>query len=268
MSTAHHISLQSSILAAETDFSLFNPRAYLNEYHCNWDDEDEFLMSFLHEVYRNLEPQSTLLEIGGGPTIHQLISARNKVETIVFGEYLKKNRNEVKAWRENRKTSFSWDIYFDHVLKLEGGSQQESILEMKKTLRQKLRFVVPCNILEARLMPFMPARNFDIVSVHFCPESITSQESEFLAGMRRVISMAKPEGLLVMSFLKESSMYAVGPTNFCAFPLTEAKLKQTLAALGCEISELAHGPADDTRNYHGTISLVAKRRIASGLRAI
>jgi len=266
MKTAHSIPQQTALV--ESDFSQFNPRAYLDEYHCDWDDEDEFLMSFLHEVYRDLEPQRTLLEIGGGPTIHQLISARNKVETIVFGEYLKKNRIEVKGWREGRKRAFSWDPYFEHVLKLEGGSHEQTISEMKKTLRQKFRFIVPCNILEARPMPFMPVRNFDLVSVHFCPESITSQESEFLAGMRRVIAMAKPEGLLIMSFLKESSMYAVGKTNFCAYPLTEAKLKQTLAALGCEILQLAHGPADPTRNYYGTISLVAQRRAASGLRAV
>ncbi len=266
MKTAHNVSQQSTL--AETDFSHFSPRAYLDEYHCDWDEEDEFLMAFLHDVYQYLDPQRTLLEIGGGPTIHQLISARNKVETIVFGEYLKKNRVEVKGWREARKGAFSWDVYFEHVLKLERRSHEQSILEMKKTLRQKLRFIVPCNILEARPMPFMPVRNFDLVSVHFCPESITSQESEFVAGMRRVISLAKPGGLLIMSFLKESSMYAVGKTNFCAFPLTEAKLKQTLAALDCEILHMAHGPADPTRNYFGTISLVTQRRCASALRVV
>ncbi len=266
MKTAHILSQQSTL--AETDFSHFSPRAYLDEYHCRWDAEDEFLMAFLHNVYQYLDPQNTLLEIGGGPTIHQLISARNKVETVVFGEFLKKNRVEIKSWRENRRDSFNWDIYFEHVLKLERGSHEQNISEMKKTLRQKLRFIVPCNILESRPMPFMPVRDFDLVSGHFCPESITAQEQEFLAGMRRVVSLAKPGGLLVMSFLKESTIYAVGNTNFSAYLLTEAKLKQTLASLDCEILHMAHGPADPARNYFGTMSLIAQRRVGAGLRAI
>jgi len=65
MKTAHNVSQQSTL--AETDFSHFSPRAYLDEYHCDWDEEDEFLMAFLHDVYQYLDPQRTLLEIGGGP---------------------------------------------------------------------------------------------------------------------------------------------------------------------------------------------------------
>lgn len=252
-------SLRHSALI-ESDFSHFNPRAYLEEYHCDWDDEDEFLMSFLHRTYSALDVQRTLLEIGGGPTINQLISARNKVDTIVFGEYLKKNRVEVKTWREGRKTAFNWDPYFSHVFKLEGGATEGDAAAMKSNLKKKLRFVVPCNILNASPLPFMPTRHFDVVSVHFCPESITSFEAEFLAGMNRVVSLCRPGGTLIMSFLKESNMYAVGDTNFCAYPVTEAKLRQTFGALNCDILNLEHGPADPTRNYFGTISLVAKRR--------
>ncbi len=78
------------------DYTHFNPVDYLNEYWWFTSIEDPFLLEFYHQVYGSLPYQNRFLEIGGGPTIYQFISACTKIETIVFAEYLEVNRQEVR----------------------------------------------------------------------------------------------------------------------------------------------------------------------------
>ena len=42
-----------------------------------------------------------LLELGGGPTIHSLISACQHVSKITFSDYAETNRREIRMWKEN-----------------------------------------------------------------------------------------------------------------------------------------------------------------------
>ena len=41
-----------------------------------------------------------LLEFGGGPTVHSLISASQHVETVTFADYAESNRNEISIWKD------------------------------------------------------------------------------------------------------------------------------------------------------------------------
>ena len=68
------------------DFSTFSARAYLGEFYPNLNPENEFLLRFYHEFYSTIPKQHSLIEIGGGPTIFQLLSASRKVDEIIFSE--------------------------------------------------------------------------------------------------------------------------------------------------------------------------------------
>ena len=46
-------------------------------------------------------PNASLLEFGGGPTIYSLISACHRVGQITFADYAATNREEVQMWRNN-----------------------------------------------------------------------------------------------------------------------------------------------------------------------
>lgn len=41
-----------------------------------------------------------LLEFGGGPTLHSLITASRYVENISFADYAESNRNEIIMWKD------------------------------------------------------------------------------------------------------------------------------------------------------------------------
>ena len=49
-----------------------------------------------------------MLEFGGGPCIHTLVSAAPYVSEIVFADYAEDNLREVKLWRDKDRTCFDW----------------------------------------------------------------------------------------------------------------------------------------------------------------
>ena len=164
-----------------TDYSLFNARDYLDDHYVgDWDSEDTFLIEFLHEAYQSLRPRQTMLEVGGGPTIYQLISARNRVESIVFSDYLKENLQEVKNWKNRSPNAFDWDSYFEEIAKLEGSAGNISIDQMKEELRKKLVSFAHCDVFKEFPLPFRVVKTFDIVSTHFCVDAVSRSELEFL----------------------------------------------------------------------------------------
>ena len=61
----------------------------------HWHD---FYSSHAHQLDAST---ATLLELGGGPTIHSLISACQHVSKITFSDYAESNRREIRMWKEN-----------------------------------------------------------------------------------------------------------------------------------------------------------------------
>ena len=240
------------------DYRFFSPMEYLHEYWSDSDQESDFSARFLHEIFESLEPQKTMVDVGGGPTLYQLISARNKVESITFAEYLESNRCEVEKWVKDEPGAFNWDIHLKYTHELEGQAYAQSIDEMKTCLRKKLIEFVPCDLTKSPSIPGQ-RRTFDIVSSHFCVEHISKDYTELKSRLATLLELLKPSGYLIMSFLRNASSYQVGTFNFYSYPINETEVQVLLKQLGCDVLRIESGPAETCRTYEGTFSLLARR---------
>ena len=247
-------------MAIIKDFEKFLPSIYLSEYYTTIDEENRFLLQFLHEVYDTADCGKRLLEVGGGPTIYQLISAGNRVEEIIFSEYLDANRNEIKKWVHDDPVVPIWDIYFEHVLGLEKTSTSKTDIERRKTsLRQKIKDIVRCDLFNKNPLQPETYRDFDVISVNFCPESITDNEEDFLTSVQNFTSLLKRNGLLVMCLLKNASRYKVGDLHFPAYPVDEAYISDTLKRFSYNEITIRSVPAECDSGYEGLIALTATK---------
>ena len=94
-----------------TIYSNFPARTYLKRYGnprtdpgiAQWFFLNEF-HSF-YEKYARRDDSMSLLEIGGGPSLHSLISAAKHVGSITFAEYAETNRKEILHWRDRDEGS-------------------------------------------------------------------------------------------------------------------------------------------------------------------
>lgn len=62
----------------------------------------------------------TLIDVGSGPTIYQLLSACDHFEEIVATDYLAVNREELQRWARGEPGTFDWSPFIQHVCKIEG----------------------------------------------------------------------------------------------------------------------------------------------------
>jgi len=251
--------LTSGATAVVNDYGLFRPLDYLLEYHSNWDAEDDFSSKFIHESFQIIGPQESMIDVGGGPTIYQLISARNKVKTIMCAEYLESNRQAVDKWRRSEPDAFNWDTYFRHYQKLESDIAPEATIEeMKANLRSKITEFVLCDLNDIKTIPD-PTRRFDIVSSHYCIEAICQNDDDLVSKMSKLINLMRPNGYLIMSSLKDAKCYQVGDFNFYAYPINQDRSLEVIEQLGCKLLKVETGPAAHDRNYGGTFSVLAQR---------
>jgi len=250
--------IADSAVGLVDDYGLFRPLDYLNEYHAKWDAEDDFTSRFIHEAFHSIDPQDSMIDIGGGPTIYQLISARNKVRTITFAEYLESNRDEVNKWRRNEADAFDWDPYFRHYLRLENNNPDTSIEQMKSRLRVRMTEFLPCDLNDPEPIAG-PARTFDVVSSHYCLEAICKNDDDLVSKLTKLVSLARPGGYLIMSCLSDAECYQVGDFNFYAYKVDKERFLEVLRQLGCTLLKVETGPATHDRNYGGAFSLFAQK---------
>lgn len=62
----------------------------------------------------------TLLDVGCGPTIYQLLSACERFQEIVAMDYTPQNRRELESWLRNEPGAFDWRPVVQYVCELEG----------------------------------------------------------------------------------------------------------------------------------------------------
>ena len=246
--------------AVTSDFTQFSSGDYLREYYSEIGSENGFLLNFLHEAHGKREPVQRMLEVGGGPTIYQLISACRNTQEIVFAEYLPGNRAAVQDWRDEAPGAFDWDAYIEYVARLEGARDvPAAVAERKAELRHKLVRIVPYDARSATPLT-EESGPFDLVGVNFCLESITSNEAEYRFSLRTMTELLISGGLLVMSALKNAEYYHVGDLKFPAFPVDENSLDRYLTELSYEEIRIGTVPAEHTQGYEGLMTVTARKK--------
>ncbi len=216
------------------DFSTFNSRHYLNEYYSRIGPENATLLRFLAKTYKQIftqTPFAEVLELGGGPTIYQLISLSQYPVKINFTEYLEQNRREIQMWLDKHPKKFPWRKYFHHVRKIDPELTKLKISRHENMLRQKIVDIRQIDIRHPQL-PSEPQREYDIVSSHFVAESITANHKEWQQHVENIANFVKPGGNLLLSSIIQATKYRVGHHYFPAIAISSEQIKAELQHRG------------------------------------
>jgi len=246
-------------------FEPFDPRTYLREYYSHLGNENRALLHFLDEAYARIFTKidaAKMLEFGGGPTIYQLISAARYAVSIDFSEYLDANLQEVQLWLRNAPEQFFWDSFIRYVLEREGTHPHPgAVAQRRQLIRSKIERLIHCDAKNPDPLGSHFRSPYDIVSVNFVLESITTEMAEWNAFVDRVAPLVRPQGYLLMCAIMGASSYRVGRLFFPAVPISpeimETKLKQQHFSI-----ILTHSiPAEhkDEQGYNGIFMVLAQK---------
>ena len=246
-------------LNIERDRSGFSPEQYLAEYYCKLSKENIALLDWYKSIYSVVGKKDQLLEIGGGPTIYQLISASGKVDRITFTDYSQSNLDTVKTWANNK--GCFWDKYIEYSLKTPRNNKitKKDINAKKEEVSNVLKEFI---LLDVGHKSDSLVNIFDIVQSNFCLESSTDDISEFKRMLKNVYYYLRPKGIFLMVALEGAIAYKVGKKYFPAIYLDQELAEEYLTEAGFQIVKMQKILSDDSDSskYRGFLFIKAIKR--------
>ncbi|XP_060643394.2 nicotinamide N-methyltransferase-like [Anolis sagrei] len=246
----------------------FNPKDYLNM-HMQFESENipvhEDLFSF---VLENLQKAflvdgiggDTLIDIGSGPSIYQLLSACEAFKEIIDTDFLEQNREEMQKWLKKDPEAFDWTSMVKYACQLEGN--RENWMEKEEKLRKAIKRVLKCDVTLANPLDPLVLKPADCVLSTFCLESACKDLPTYRSAMRNVGSLVKPRGHLIFAAVTQETFYMVGPHRFSSLYLTPEVVRDAVKEAGFQIlwskmSSLHWSP--EITDAHDVIFMVAQK---------
>ena len=245
----------------QNDFTNFSAQAYLTEFYSTLNPENKFLLSFYDKFYKEISHLSSMIEVGGGPTIYQLISASEKVDAITFAEFAQSNREEINKFLNEYNNAWKWDEYISYVLELNHiQPYPEAIEEVKKRLRLKISSVIPCDIRKENPLNPEQFRQFDLLSMGSVADSIASTEKELIDDLKNAFSLIKPDGYFIGFFAKNFTRWTQLDRVYHIYPVNEKYIQDLFPKLGLRITRLTNSvPPDYQQEYEGIFAVSARK---------
>jgi len=242
------------------DWSIFNARAYLQEYYADIGSENLAILHFLVRTLRDVSPDSVLLDLGGGPTVYSLIASASHAREIHFCDYLDSNLEQVRMWLECHPQAFDWTEFIKTTLVLEGKDYSKQGVALRENeIRHRVTHVLHCDANVSQPIQ-TNIDGYDVLVTNFCAESATDDVEQWRKFVANITSLIKPNGRLIMSTLKGASSYGVGKETFPAVNIMEDDLLQLLVDSGFNYNSIhiESVPADrPSRHYQGLMFVTA-----------
>jgi hypothetical protein len=251
-------------------FDLFSPKAYLAEYFpTSISTETDGHLKFMAENVYVLEYCHDVVEIGGGPTIYQLISIAPLCGKITFCDYKQENMDEVQAWKSGEPGSYDWSSHVQRSLVYEENDHgPDAVKAREETIRRKIANFLRADVNRPDPIGEQYRNSFDLVSCHFVTDGITSNKQDWERLTDNVLSLLKPNGYIFMSFAEGGDYWVVGDDRYPECNLTRDDIVTYFTERKLNILKIATIPAcapdvpdadDGYKGYRAVVSLYAKR---------
>ncbi|NXG20004.1 NNMT methyltransferase, partial [Grallaria varia] len=245
----------------------FNPQAYLKEFYSMSDDKEganTLLMQNLRSLHKMFSLDGlkgdTLIDVGCGPTIYQLLSACECFQEIIALDYTDQNRRELEKWLRNEEGAFDWVPVVKYVCELEG--DREKWAEKQEKVRKKVKQVLKCDVTKANPTGPVSLPPADCIVSTLCLEGACKDLPTFRSALKNIGTLVKPGGHLVMVTVLGETYYAFNQQVFSCLCLEKHEVEAAVEAAGFEVRLSEAQPyalIDETMDCRGVLALVARR---------
>ena len=204
---------------SEVQYSTYTdwePQKYLSDYYSEIMSDERFCLEFLIDSLRRMSSVPVALDFGSGPVVSHILPLVTKVEEIHVSEYLESNLIELQKWFSADADAHDWHSFTLEVLRLEGfpnPTELEAQLREDK-VRKRVTQVLPGDVREPNPLGVEKQNFYPLVTAHYCAEGISLNKEEWQKYMANIMSMVKPEGVLITSSCGSGTFYRVGDLYF------------------------------------------------------
>jgi hypothetical protein len=161
------------------------------------------------------------VDVGAGANLYPSLLMIPWVEDIVFTEYAPDNIDWLRQNLADGPGEWRWQPFWDLVAGLPG---YRAIDDPRRRL---------ANAHEIRAVSIfdLPARSWDLGSMFFVADGMTTDNEEFESGVRCFLNALLPGSPFLMAFMEGSSHYDVRGVRFPSVRVTSRSLDALLAGL-------------------------------------
>ena len=206
-------------------WSDFDAEAY---WKCNYEfvyPEDEQIIGrasdFLIKAYEHRPPATMALDVGAGTNLYPALLMLPWAERIVFTEYAQPNIDWLSDHLAVAPSAWTWQPFWDLVAGRPGYAQ----------LEQPRRRLADSHDIRHLSVFDLPAHTWDLGSMFFVADGITSDEGEFTTAVHTFVRALIPGSPFMMAFMEASVGYDVSGVGFPAVALTADSLRALLREL-------------------------------------
>jgi hypothetical protein len=153
----------------------------------------------------------TVLEIGGGETIHHLLPFISLAEDFVVADLRASATEAIRRWRNGNDDGKIWRPFVEFTLREERRISTVSTIDIDARLNQlkeKLREMCYADLSQTH--PLVNARSFPLVLCYYTTEvAALNSISRWKDIMRNLCNLVSPGGHLLMACVRDSEFYAV-----------------------------------------------------------
>lgn len=231
----------------------FDPKGFLTTFCAspvgNPNTAFAFYTERLHSFYTTYSSKwnnktARLLEFGGGPVITTLISAAPYVNDITFAAHTESERKEIELWKNAKQGAHDWSSHFKYVVnEVEHTTAGDGAWrEREELLRKRISSIIACDISWNNPLA-VKQEPFEIVSTSLCLESACTTYTKYKEGIKKLVSLLKPGGFLLMIIVERETFYMDGKKRWLTLYLTLEQVKEALAKAGTSIFVAEREPA-------------------------
>ncbi|CAH2320331.1 nicotinamide N-methyltransferase-like [Pelobates cultripes] len=172
----------------------------------------------------------TLIDVSMGPMMHLLCTVSDVFKEITILKFNDECIKEVKKWLDTHSECFDWSHTSKYIMELnEGGSQ---IQEREEELKSKIKHIVKCDIEKENITdPVILPKSDCLLSVTVL-EAISEDHEEFRKNLKKIVSLLKPGGQLLLFTALDATFYRLGEHKFRLLKCDETFVRSVLHEQG------------------------------------
>lgn len=182
-------------------------------------DDDRQIVEIVRDFFATCDPSSRRhgIDVGSGTNLYPTLAMLPLCDKITLCEYSTSNVSWLE--REIRSYSSSWDIFWKLLAK-------EPLYNSVDSPRKML--VAKAHVEKGSIFD-LPESRWDIGTMFFAAESISSSPAEFQTALGSFIGSLRPGAPFAAAFMENSLGYSVDTRRFPAVAITAKDVESRLA---------------------------------------
>jgi hypothetical protein len=213
---------------ADFDWDAFDSAAYFDHNYGTLRDDDKQIIDIVAPFFQSrdttgLRPRA--IDVGAGANLYPAMTMLPFAAEVILYERAFTNRQWLTA--QLAQPHLSWSAFWSHI-ETDGPAYRH--VKDPLSLLSRRSQVVKGNIFNLR-----PGQ-FDIGTMFFVAESITTRNDEFIRATQKFVNSLKPRSPFAAAFMRDSSGYRVGKRFFPACSVDEKDIELALAPVATGVS--------------------------------